>query len=150
MIKKWHHFSLCREKDHFCASESSFILSNSFETVDTQETCSCCCHVRLPTLTPMIEARFCSTEALNLLTDSSVMAVTRLHILQLPPEGGFYHLFLSCLFHQKLVIENMDILVQMKNNFDKPEEMANLKRRLTGEKWRGERGRGGLKRKGKW
>ncbi|XP_030277207.1 nck-associated protein 1-like [Sparus aurata] len=33
---------------------------------------------------------------------------------------------------KKLVIENMDILVQMKNNFDKPEEMANLKKRLTG------------------
>lgn len=33
---------------------------------------------------------------------------------------------------KKLVIENMDILVQMRNNFDKPEEMANLKKRLTG------------------
>ncbi|XP_041638918.1 nck-associated protein 1-like [Cheilinus undulatus] len=33
---------------------------------------------------------------------------------------------------KKLVIENMDVLVQMKNNFDKPEEMANLKKRLTG------------------
>ncbi|KAM4587109.1 nck-associated protein 1-like [Odontesthes bonariensis] len=33
---------------------------------------------------------------------------------------------------KKMVIENMDILVQMKNNFDKPEEMANLKKRLTG------------------
>ncbi|TMS19351.1 Nck-associated protein 1-like [Larimichthys crocea] len=33
---------------------------------------------------------------------------------------------------KKLVIENMDILVQMKNNFDKPEEMVNLKKRLTG------------------
>uniref|UniRef100_A0A3B5B3D4 NCK associated protein 1 like n=1 Tax=Stegastes partitus TaxID=144197 RepID=A0A3B5B3D4_9TELE len=33
---------------------------------------------------------------------------------------------------KKMVIENMDILVQMKNNFDKPEEMSNLKRRLTG------------------
>ncbi|XP_035518339.1 nck-associated protein 1-like [Morone saxatilis] len=33
---------------------------------------------------------------------------------------------------KKLVIENMDILVQMKNNFDKPEEMTNLKKRLTG------------------
>lgn len=39
---------------------------------------------------------------------------------------------------QKLVIENMDILVQMRNNFDKPEEMANLKKRLTGETWREE------------
>ncbi|XP_075997106.1 nck-associated protein 1-like [Genypterus blacodes] len=33
---------------------------------------------------------------------------------------------------KKLVIENMDVLVQMRNNFDKPEEMVNLKRRLTG------------------
>uniref|UniRef100_UPI003AAFF040 nck-associated protein 1-like isoform X1 n=1 Tax=Centroberyx gerrardi TaxID=166262 RepID=UPI003AAFF040 len=33
---------------------------------------------------------------------------------------------------KKLVIENMDILVQMRNNFDKPEEMDNLKRRLSG------------------
>ncbi|XP_060899181.1 nck-associated protein 1-like [Labrus mixtus] len=33
---------------------------------------------------------------------------------------------------KKMVIENMDVLVQMKNNFDKPEEMANLKKRLTG------------------
>ncbi|MEQ2235436.1 Nck-associated protein 1-like, partial [Ilyodon furcidens] len=33
---------------------------------------------------------------------------------------------------KKMVVENMDILVQMKNNFDKPEEMANLKKRLTG------------------
>lgn len=30
----------------------------------------------------------------------------------------------------------MDTLVQMRNNFDKPEEMANLKKRLSGEKWR--------------
>uniref|UniRef100_A0A8D0D8V3 NCK associated protein 1 like n=1 Tax=Sander lucioperca TaxID=283035 RepID=A0A8D0D8V3_SANLU len=33
---------------------------------------------------------------------------------------------------KKLVIENMDVLVQMRNNFDNPEEMANLKKRLTG------------------
>ncbi|MEQ2307128.1 Nck-associated protein 1-like, partial [Ameca splendens] len=33
---------------------------------------------------------------------------------------------------KKMVVENMDILVQMKNNFDKPEEMASLKKRLTG------------------
>lgn len=33
---------------------------------------------------------------------------------------------------KKLVIENMDILVQMRNNSDKPEEMASLKKRLTG------------------
>ncbi|KAM9409201.1 LOW QUALITY PROTEIN: nck-associated protein 1-like [Pholidichthys leucotaenia] len=33
---------------------------------------------------------------------------------------------------KKMVMENMDVLVQIKNNFDKPEEMANLKKRLTG------------------
>uniref|UniRef100_A0A1A8TXD5 NCK-associated protein 1-like n=1 Tax=Nothobranchius furzeri TaxID=105023 RepID=A0A1A8TXD5_NOTFU len=33
---------------------------------------------------------------------------------------------------KKMVIENMDVLVQMKNNFDKPEEMTILKKRLTG------------------
>ncbi|KAM3621969.1 uncharacterized protein V6R79_018401 [Siganus canaliculatus] len=33
---------------------------------------------------------------------------------------------------KKLVTENMDILVQMKNNFDKPEEMVTLKKRLSG------------------
>uniref|UniRef100_A0A672YG36 NCK associated protein 1 like n=1 Tax=Sphaeramia orbicularis TaxID=375764 RepID=A0A672YG36_9TELE len=33
---------------------------------------------------------------------------------------------------KKLVIENMDVLVQMRNNSDKPEEMASLKKRLTG------------------
>ncbi|KAF6738772.1 Nck-associated protein 1-like [Oryzias melastigma] len=33
---------------------------------------------------------------------------------------------------KKMVIDNMDILVQMKNNFGKPEEMVALKKRLTG------------------
>ncbi|KAM9814098.1 nck-associated protein 1-like [Neosynchiropus ocellatus] len=33
---------------------------------------------------------------------------------------------------KKLVIENMDVLVQIRSNFDKPEEMVNLKKRLTG------------------
>ncbi|KAJ0023948.1 hypothetical protein NQD34_003847 [Periophthalmus magnuspinnatus] len=33
---------------------------------------------------------------------------------------------------KKLIIENMDVLVQMRNNSDKPEVMASLKRRLTG------------------
>ncbi|XP_077428322.1 nck-associated protein 1-like isoform X1 [Vanacampus margaritifer] len=33
---------------------------------------------------------------------------------------------------KKLVVENMDVLVQMRNNFDKAEVMANLKKRLTG------------------
>lgn len=36
-----------------------------------------------------------------------------------------------------MVTENMDVLVQMKNCFDNPEEMVNLKKRLTGEKWSG-------------
>ena len=40
--------------------------------------------------------------------------------------------------------ENMDVLVQMKSNFDKPEEMANLKRRLPGKRWWG-RVRGKIK-----
>lgn len=31
----------------------------------------------------------------------------------------------------------MDVLVQMKNCFDNPEEMAHLKKKLTGEKWSG-------------
>uniref|UniRef100_A0A8C7H424 NCK associated protein 1 like n=1 Tax=Oncorhynchus kisutch TaxID=8019 RepID=A0A8C7H424_ONCKI len=34
---------------------------------------------------------------------------------------------------KKLVIENMDVLVQMRANFDKPEAMANLQKRLPGE-----------------
>lgn len=34
---------------------------------------------------------------------------------------------------QKLVVENMDILVQMKNNFENPEKMEGLRKRLTGE-----------------
>uniref|UniRef100_A0AAY5F1Z8 NCK associated protein 1 like n=1 Tax=Electrophorus electricus TaxID=8005 RepID=A0AAY5F1Z8_ELEEL len=33
---------------------------------------------------------------------------------------------------KKLVFENMDVLVQMKANFDKPETMQNLQKRLTG------------------
>uniref|UniRef100_A0A8C8A3L0 NCK associated protein 1 like n=1 Tax=Oryzias sinensis TaxID=183150 RepID=A0A8C8A3L0_9TELE len=33
---------------------------------------------------------------------------------------------------KKMVIDNMDILVQMKNNFGKPEEMVTLKKKLTG------------------
>ncbi|KAM6981225.1 nck-associated protein 1-like [Aplochiton taeniatus] len=33
---------------------------------------------------------------------------------------------------KKLVIENMDILVQIRNDFDKPEVMANLQKRLQG------------------
>nr|XP_057911469.1 nck-associated protein 1-like isoform X2 [Doryrhamphus excisus] len=33
---------------------------------------------------------------------------------------------------KKLVMENMDVLVQMRNNYDKVDEMSNLRRRLTG------------------
>ncbi|XP_029682834.1 nck-associated protein 1-like [Takifugu rubripes] len=33
---------------------------------------------------------------------------------------------------KKLVIENMDILVQMKNNYENPEKMEGLKKKLTG------------------
>lgn len=41
--------------------------------------------------------------------------------------------------------------MQMKNNFDNPEEMASLKKRLTGEKWKGKcgeenKGGGGVKK----
>lgn len=32
-----------------------------------------------------------------------------------------------------MVIENMDMLVQMKNNFENLEKMEGLKKRLTGE-----------------
>lgn len=43
-------------------------------------------------------------------------------------------LFIKALFFgQKLVIENMDILVQMKNNYENPEKMEGLKKKLTGE-----------------
>lgn len=68
-------------------------------------------------------------------TDGSVITLSP---LQLPP-GGSFNTYLTSLFCcQKLVIENMDVLVQMRNNFDKPEEMANLKKRLSGERWTGE------------
>jgi len=44
---------------------------------------------------------------------------------------------------QKLVVENMDVLVQMRNLFDKPEEMAHLKPKLPGERGAmGEEGKG--------
>lgn len=42
------------------------------------------------------------------------------------------HLF----FCQKLVVENMDMLVQMKNNFENLEKMESLRKRLTGEDWK--------------
>uniref|UniRef100_A0A672IVZ5 NCK associated protein 1 like n=1 Tax=Salarias fasciatus TaxID=181472 RepID=A0A672IVZ5_SALFA len=47
-------------------------------------------------------------------------------------ENLMWHITSQVTEIKKMVIENMDVLVQMKNNFDKPEEMANLKRRLTG------------------
>ncbi|XP_072237966.1 nck-associated protein 1-like [Leuresthes tenuis] len=47
-------------------------------------------------------------------------------------ENLMWHITSQVTELKKMVIENMDILVQMKNNFDKPEEMANLKKRLTG------------------
>ncbi|XP_034022052.1 nck-associated protein 1-like [Thalassophryne amazonica] len=47
-------------------------------------------------------------------------------------ENLMWHITSQVCELKKLVIENMDVLVQMRNNFEKPEEMANLKRRLTG------------------
>uniref|UniRef100_A0A669FBQ3 NCK associated protein 1 like n=1 Tax=Oreochromis niloticus TaxID=8128 RepID=A0A669FBQ3_ORENI len=47
-------------------------------------------------------------------------------------ENLMWHITSQVTELKKMVIENMDVLVQMKNNFDKPEEMVNLKKRLTG------------------
>ncbi|CAN9511818.1 unnamed protein product [Ophioblennius macclurei] len=47
-------------------------------------------------------------------------------------ENLMWHITSQISEMKKMVVENMDILVQMKNNFDKPEEMVNLKKRLTG------------------
>uniref|UniRef100_A0A3B4UXM3 NCK associated protein 1 like n=1 Tax=Seriola dumerili TaxID=41447 RepID=A0A3B4UXM3_SERDU len=47
-------------------------------------------------------------------------------------ENLMWHITSQVTELKKLVIENMDILVQMRNNFDKPEEMTGLKKRLTG------------------
>ncbi|KAL6112208.1 nckap1l [Pungitius sinensis] len=47
-------------------------------------------------------------------------------------ENMMWHITSQVSELKKLVIENMDILVQMRNNFDKPEEMANLKKKLSG------------------
>ncbi|KAK7915561.1 hypothetical protein WMY93_011322 [Mugilogobius chulae] len=47
-------------------------------------------------------------------------------------ENLMWHITSQISEMKKLVIENMDVLVQMRNNSDKPEEMASLKRRLTG------------------
>ncbi|KAM8915021.1 nck-associated protein 1-like isoform 1-T1 [Spinachia spinachia] len=47
-------------------------------------------------------------------------------------ENMMWHITSQVSELKKLVMENMDILVQMRNNFDKPEEMANLKKKLSG------------------
>uniref|UniRef100_A0A7N6AML2 NCK associated protein 1 like n=1 Tax=Anabas testudineus TaxID=64144 RepID=A0A7N6AML2_ANATE len=47
-------------------------------------------------------------------------------------ENLLWHITSQVTELKKLVIENMDVLVQMRSNFDKPEEMVNLKKRLTG------------------
>ncbi|XP_005740134.1 nck-associated protein 1-like [Pundamilia nyererei] len=47
-------------------------------------------------------------------------------------ENLMWHITSQVTELKKMVVENMDVLVQMKNNFDKPEEMVNLKKRLTG------------------
>ncbi|XP_047438641.1 nck-associated protein 1-like [Mugil cephalus] len=47
-------------------------------------------------------------------------------------ENLMWHITSQVTELKKMVIENMDVLVQMKNNFDKPEEMASLRKRLTG------------------
>uniref|UniRef100_A0A665TKF3 NCK associated protein 1 like n=1 Tax=Echeneis naucrates TaxID=173247 RepID=A0A665TKF3_ECHNA len=47
-------------------------------------------------------------------------------------ENLMWHITSQVTELKKLVIENMDILVQMRNNFDKAEEMTLLKKRLTG------------------
>nr|XP_019952062.1 PREDICTED: nck-associated protein 1-like isoform X1 [Paralichthys olivaceus] len=47
-------------------------------------------------------------------------------------ENLMWHIISQVSELKKLVIENMDTLVQMRSNFDKPEEMANLRKRLTG------------------
>lgn len=38
----------------------------------------------------------------------------------------------TCFHFQKLVSDNMDVLVQMRANFDKPEAMIDLQKKLTG------------------
>lgn len=99
--------------------------------------CSLCTLVGLLTLTSVTEMRSSSAPDLSNLIEWSVTAMTS------PTNNSHQRrlLYRSLLF-QKLVIENMDVLVQMKNNFDNPEEMASLKKRLTGEKWRGKCGEG--------
>ncbi|XP_060925622.1 nck-associated protein 1-like [Limanda limanda] len=52
--------------------------------------------------------------------------------LKFVSENLMWHITSQVSELKKLVIENMDTLVQMRSNFDKPEEMANLRKRLTG------------------
>nr|XP_043880478.1 nck-associated protein 1-like isoform X2 [Solea senegalensis] len=47
-------------------------------------------------------------------------------------ENLMWHITSQIREMKKMVIENMDVLVQMRSSFDKPEEMSNLKKRLTG------------------
>nr|XP_046239235.1 nck-associated protein 1-like [Scatophagus argus] len=66
---------------------------------------------------------------------SELMALAELigpYGLKFLSENLMWHITSQVSELKKLVIENMDILVQMKNNFDNPEAMANLKKRLTG------------------
>ncbi|KAJ8259523.1 hypothetical protein GJAV_G00170300 [Gymnothorax javanicus] len=50
--------------------------------------------------------------------------------LKFMSENLMWHITSQVTELKKLVVENMDILVQMKSNFDKPEVMANLQKRL--------------------
>ncbi|KAJ3601785.1 hypothetical protein NHX12_029549 [Muraenolepis orangiensis] len=47
-------------------------------------------------------------------------------------ENLMWHIISQVNELKKLVVENMDLLVQMRSKFDKPEEMANLKLKLPG------------------
>ncbi|XP_058488770.1 nck-associated protein 1-like [Solea solea] len=47
-------------------------------------------------------------------------------------ENLMWHITSQIREMKKMVTENMDVLVQMRSSFDKPEEMSNLKKRLTG------------------
>lgn len=47
-------------------------------------------------------------------------------------ENLMWHITSQITELKKMVTENMDVLVQMKNCFDNPEEMASLKKKLTG------------------
>ncbi|XP_062842505.1 nck-associated protein 1-like [Trichomycterus rosablanca] len=47
-------------------------------------------------------------------------------------ENLMWHITSQITEIKKLVVENMDVLVQIRANFDKPETMSNLQKRLTG------------------